>query len=61
MQAVVVGVLLAFLAEYLDPTVRARSQLEAMMLPVVGEIPRRKRIRISRQSWPFNMLFRKAS
>lgn len=59
--ALVVGVLLAFSAEYLDPTVRARSQLEALALPVIGEIPRRKRIRISRQSWPFNMLFRNRS
>ncbi len=35
------GVGLAFLAEYLDPTLRSRQQLEMINLPVLGEIPRR--------------------
>jgi len=40
--ALVAGVGLALLVEYLDPTVRDRQQLETMGLPVVGEIPRGK-------------------
>jgi capsular polysaccharide biosynthesis protein len=36
----VAGVGLAFLAEYLDPTVRGREQVEALGLPVIASIPR---------------------
>jgi capsular polysaccharide biosynthesis protein len=39
--ALVTGVLLAFLLEYLDDRVRERSHLEALGIPVLGEIPRR--------------------
>lgn len=35
------GVALAFLAEYLDPTLRRREQVEALGLPVIASIPRR--------------------
>jgi capsular polysaccharide biosynthesis protein len=34
------GVALAFLAEYLDPTLRRRQQVEMLGLPVVGILPR---------------------
>jgi capsular polysaccharide biosynthesis protein len=34
------GILLAFLVEYLDPTLRRREQVEALGLPVIGSIPR---------------------
>ncbi len=34
------GVGLALLVEYLDPSIRERSELETLGLPVVGEIPR---------------------
>jgi hypothetical protein len=34
------GIALAFLAEYLDPTVRRRQQVEMLGLPVVGTLPR---------------------
>lgn len=34
------GVGLAFLADYLDPTVRTRRELEALGLPILAEIPR---------------------
>ncbi len=34
------GVALAFLTEYLDPTLRSRSEVEALGLPVIAEIPR---------------------
>lgn len=33
------GVGLAFLAEYLDPTLRTRRELEALELPILAEIP----------------------
>lgn len=36
-----VGLALAFLAEYLDPTIRDRRDAEAVGLAIVGEIPRR--------------------
>lgn len=39
--ALVAGVLLVFLLEYLDDRVRDRAQLEALGIPVLGEIPRR--------------------
>ncbi len=39
--ALVAGVLLIFLLEYLDNRVRERSHLEVLGIPVVGEIPRR--------------------
>jgi capsular polysaccharide biosynthesis protein len=32
---------LAFLVDYLDPTVRHRKELEEIGLPVMGEIPRK--------------------
>lgn len=35
-----VGITLAFLAEYLDPTVRRRQQVEDMGLPVIATLPR---------------------
>lgn len=39
---VIAGVGLAFLIEYLDPTVRERREVEALGLPVLSEIPRGK-------------------
>jgi capsular polysaccharide biosynthesis protein len=41
--ALVAGVALTFLLDYLDTTVRDRAELEAMGLPVLGEIPARRR------------------
>jgi capsular polysaccharide biosynthesis protein len=41
--ALVAGVALAFLWDYLDDTVRDHSDLEALGVTVVGEIPRRSR------------------
>jgi capsular polysaccharide biosynthesis protein len=41
--ALVAGVGLALLAEYLDPTVRERRELERMGLVVLGEIPKERR------------------
>lgn len=38
--ALVAGVALAFLWDYLDDTVRDRSEVEALGAPVLGEIPR---------------------
>jgi capsular polysaccharide biosynthesis protein len=35
------GLALAFLAEYLDPTIRSRHDVEVLDLPVIAEIPRR--------------------
>jgi capsular polysaccharide biosynthesis protein len=34
------GIALAFLAEYLDPNLRRREQVESLGLPVIGSIPR---------------------
>jgi capsular polysaccharide biosynthesis protein len=34
------GLALAFLVEYLDPTIRDRREIEALDLPVIAEIPR---------------------
>ncbi len=34
------GIGLAFLAEYLDPTLRTRREIEALDLPILAEIPR---------------------
>jgi len=34
------GIGLAFLAEYLDPTLRQREQVEALGLPIIASIPR---------------------
>ncbi|RMG95910.1 MAG: hypothetical protein D6706_11215 [Chloroflexi bacterium] len=34
-----VGIGLALLVEYLDPTIRSREEIEAMGLPLLGEIP----------------------
>lgn len=39
---IVAGVALAFLVEYLDPTVHERAQVEALGLPVLAEIPRHR-------------------
>ncbi len=36
----VVGLALAFLAEYLDPTIQHRREIEALGLPIIVEIPR---------------------
>ncbi len=36
----VAGIGLAFLVEYLDPTIRTRHEAEAVGWPVIGEIPR---------------------
>lgn len=38
----VLGLLLAFLAEYLDSTLRTRAEVESLGLPVVAEIPRHR-------------------
>lgn len=35
------GIGLALLVEYLDPTIRERDELDALGLPVVGEIPKK--------------------
>lgn len=35
-----IGVALAFLVEYLDPTLRSRREIEALGFSVIGEIPR---------------------
>lgn len=40
--ALAAGVALAFLLDYLDDSVRDRSDLERLGLPLVGEIPRRR-------------------
>ncbi len=39
---VLAGIGLAVLAEYLDDTLRTRADVEAMGLPVIGEIPRKR-------------------
>lgn len=39
--ALAAGVALAFFVDYLDPTVRGRDEIEALGLPVLGEIPRK--------------------
>ncbi|MFQ5401272.1 MAG: hypothetical protein ACE5E7_16950 [Anaerolineae bacterium] len=39
--ALVAGLALALLVEYLDPTIRDRDELEAMGLNVLGEVPKR--------------------
>src|SRR5476651_2363672 len=36
----IIGLALAFLAEYLDPTIRTRREVEALALPILAEIPR---------------------
>ena len=41
--ALLAGVALTFLLDYLDTTIRDRAELEAMGLPVLGEIPARRR------------------
>lgn len=40
--ALAAGLGLAFLVEYLDPTLRGREEVEELSLPVLGEIPRHK-------------------
>lgn len=43
-----VGIALAFLVHYLDPSLRTRGQTEAeLQLPVLGEIPRSRRGRVA--------------
>jgi len=37
--ALTIGVVLAFLADYLDPTIRQRDDARALGLPLLGEIP----------------------
>jgi hypothetical protein len=39
--ALAAGFGLAFLVEYLDPTVRGREDLKSIGIPVVGEIPKK--------------------
>jgi len=39
--ALFAGLGLAFLADYLDPTLRSKSELEALGIPVITSIPRR--------------------
>lgn len=41
--ALVVGVALTFLLDYLDDSVRGKTELEAMGIPVLTEVPRRSR------------------
>ncbi len=41
--ALVVGVALTFLWDYLDDTVRDRAEIEALDVPILGEIPRPSR------------------
>lgn len=43
--ALLAGVALAFLWDYLDDTVRDRAEVETLGVAVLGEIPRRSRIR----------------
>lgn len=38
--ALLAGIVLAFLAEYFDPVLRRREQVEALRLPVIASIPR---------------------
>ena len=45
--ALVAGVALAFLWDYLDDSVRSRAEVEALGVPVLAEIPRRPGLR-----WP---------
>jgi capsular polysaccharide biosynthesis protein len=39
--ALLAGIVLAFLAEYFDPMLRRREQVEALDIPVLGSIPRK--------------------
>lgn len=41
--ALIAGVALAFLLDYLDASVRGREDLESIGLPLLGQIPRRRR------------------
>lgn len=41
--ALAAGLALAFLVDYLDPTVRSRAEVEAIGLAVLGEIPKSRR------------------
>ena len=40
--AIAAGIVLALLAHYLDPMIRDRSDIEALGLPIVAEIPKRR-------------------
>jgi capsular polysaccharide biosynthesis protein len=39
----VAGVALAFLVEYLDPTVRTRADVQALGIAILAEVPSRNR------------------
>jgi capsular polysaccharide biosynthesis protein len=41
--ALIAGVALAFLWDYMDGTIRGRAELEALNVPILGEIPRPRR------------------
>jgi capsular polysaccharide biosynthesis protein len=47
--ALVAGVALAFLWDYLDDTVRDRAEVESLGVPLLGEIPQRARLRLKRR------------
>jgi capsular polysaccharide biosynthesis protein len=49
--ALLAGVALTFLLDYLDDTVRDQAELEAMGITVLGEIPRRSREPGIRKPW----------
>lgn len=40
--ALIIGVTLAFLADYIDPSIRQRADAAALGLPILGEIPARR-------------------
>jgi capsular polysaccharide biosynthesis protein len=40
--ALVVGIALAFLLDYLDDTIRHRADVESLGLPILAEIPTRR-------------------
>ncbi len=41
--ALLAGIALAFLLDYLDDSIRGRQDLEEMDIPVMAEVPRRRR------------------
>jgi len=46
--ALMAGIALAFLWDYLDDTVRDRGEMETLGVPLLGEIPRKPRLRLPR-------------
>ncbi len=52
--ALVLGIALTFLLDYLDDTIRHRGDLDSLGLPVLGEIPTRRHtlVRLRRRSMP---------